>query len=183
METKTLVLLTFGIAIFSSMLLYLAERAAIASLGSFLFRVGFTVKTFQQANINLNQFSIGRVYETAHAKFRRVSEESCFFCYRVGRYELYTPFPIKGEIVGNESETLLIWRIPLGSTLFLGLAMFGLLALTLSRAILISDLGFSLPLFLVSILGTCLLIWFSARLERKHAHLALSELISFSLSK
>jgi hypothetical protein len=190
METRTIIMQITGIVAFGSILLYLTERIAMSFLGSFLFRVGIRLRTFPGTDINLDQFSIGKIYETEHAKLRRISEDSCFFCYRVGFLQPYTPFPIKGEITRNGSQTQLIWRIPLGSTLLICLWMLGWVSSPLSGmfqlttiSITIENLAISLLIFFGGLLGAVFLLFYSTWLEEKRVRLALSELIFLSLHK
>jgi hypothetical protein len=153
----------------------------------FLFRIGITIKKTQGIKINLNQFEIGRLYETEHARFKFVSRDLCFFCHRFRFLQIRTPFPIKGEIFRDSSETILIWRIPLGSVMFFALWLFGWLSPLLfgtfkltGSQILSADFGISVlaTLFGVGVvLGVSL---FSAYVEQKRARLALSELLFLS---
>jgi hypothetical protein len=188
MEIPTAVLRIYFIAVIGSWLLYMVERFAISLFQSFDFcRVGIKVKTFQDVDVNPDNFEIGKVYETKHAKLKRVNKNSCLFYCREGFFQINTPFPIKGEILRNESGTLLIWRIPLGSTLFFSLCLlgwfspllFGTFQLNASQ-IFSTGIAFGLLATFVGIGFMWFLYASSSRIEQKRVRLALSELEPFS---
>jgi hypothetical protein len=182
-------LTVLSVVVLISFALYLVEVYGMILSSSFLFRFGVKVKTMPAANFNLDRFEIGKGYTTEHAKFTRINTNSCVFCHRFGFFRVNTPFPIKGEIVQNDSETQLIWRIPLGSTLFFSLWLLGWLSplvgmlQLITGGAMVDNLAFSLLIFFGGILGACFLLFYSAWLEQKRARLALSELMFYSLHK
>ena len=157
----------------------------------FLFRLGITVRTIQGIDFNSDHFEIGKVYETDHAKFKRVGENSCLFRYRHRIFQVRTAFPIKGEILRNKSGVLLIWRLPLGSFMFYVLWLLGWVCLGLSTMfhesqtqLLTVALGTGFAFSVFATLAGVGFAWFiyasSAIIERKRAGLAFSELQQFS---
>ena len=153
----------------------------------FLFRFGIKVKATPCVNVNLEHFEIWRSYTTKHVKFTRISENSCVFCHRFGFFRINTPFPIKGELIRSNAGTVLIWRIPIGSTMFFSLwllgwlsPVFGIFRLNASQ-IFSEDYAISILFLLFGVFWIWFLCFISAKLEQKRARLALSELLFLSL--
>jgi hypothetical protein len=183
MEIPGIVLRIYSILTIGSFLLYLVERFTTPSLESCLFRLGVKVRTFQETDVDLEQFEIGKVYETNHARLKRVNRNSCFFYYRQGFFQINTPFPIRGEVSRDKSGTLLIWRIPLGSTIFFSLVLLGWVIPPLIGMFQLNISQIFRSDFIVSILATLagvVFMWFlyagSSSIEQKRARLAISEL-------
>ena len=188
MEIHEYVLRIYYIAVMVSALLYLFESFGMMFSSFFLFRFGFIVKTTYGVNINIENFEIGKGYTTTHAKFTRVSKNSCLFCHRFGFFRINTPVPIKGEILRNENGTLLIWRIPFSSIMFFVLFLLGwfipplmwMFPLNVSE-IFSSNFATNCLATLVGIVFMWGLIASSSQLEQKRIRLALSELLLSSL--
>ena len=177
----------YVVAVLISFFLFIVEGYGMMLSSFFLFHFGVKIKTTPCVNVKLERFEIGKGYSTKHAKFTRIDENSCVFCHRFGLFRINTPFPIKGEIVRNDSGTQLTWRIPLGSTLFFSLwllgwitPVFGIFRLTASQ-IFSQDFAFSILLLLFGVFWVWLIWFISAKLEEKRARLALSELLFLSL--
>src|SRR5688572_27747997 len=124
MEIPISILRIYGIAVIISALLIAVETNAMLFAPSFLFRFGLRIKTVHGISINLEGFEIGKEYKTAHVKFVRFSKNSCLFSRRFDFFS-NAHVAIKGEILQTESGTVLIWRIPLGSTMFFSLWLLG----------------------------------------------------------
>ena len=96
-----------------------AEVIATHFLSPIFFRVGIKIKATQSISVDIQQFQIGKVYKTSHAKLKRISKNSCLFRYRRKFLEYGTPFAINGEIQQNNDGLFLIWRIPLAPVIFI----------------------------------------------------------------
>jgi len=169
----------FGIAVLGLWLFALIESTAIWLFVPFLFRMGVKVKTEQGIEVNLDRFKIGIEYATEHAKFIRISKNSCLFCHRYFFFQLHTPFPVKGEILQSDSGLLQIWKVPLSSSLFLTLLLIGgLISGILSLSHLDIATGFSA---IGASIGIALIfIMISVQIEGERARTALSEIKTLS---
>jgi|CXWL01.1.fsa_nt_gi hypothetical protein len=168
----------------------IVESAATYFLAPTLFRIGIKTKTVQSIDVKFEQLEIGKEYKTSHARFKRISKNSCLFLYRSELFQIYTPFRVKGEVLQSKAGTLLIWRIELIPTIFVFLWLI-LCVGSLVQNIFQSSLNqlFSMD-FASSVLATffgifCawLLYALSAQIEEKRAQLAFSELLFFSLGQ
>lgn len=165
----------FSIAVIGSWLLSVIEGIAIWLFFPFFFRIGVKVYTAQGRSINIDKFEIGEVYTTSHAKFKRINENSCLFRYQESPFKIHTPFPVKGEILRNDSGLSVIWRVPLGSTLFFLLwltpwvlgGIISLFHLDIANGLFAIIVGIGFILFMIAI---------SMPLENSRAQIALSEL-------
>ncbi|MBL8078321.1 MAG: hypothetical protein JNM55_10205 [Anaerolineales bacterium] len=186
MEIPESILRIYAVAVIISALVIAVEGNGMMFSPSVLFLLGFKIKTMNGININLDCFEIGKEYTTSKVKFVRLSKNSCVFSRRFGFFSNGN-ISIKGEILNTNSGTILIWRIPLGSTMFFSLwflgwisPIFGIFQLTASQ-IFTADF-----LFNASILfGTSLLFLFtyfaSLNSEKKKAQIAFSEILFLSL--
>jgi hypothetical protein len=187
MEIPENILRIYAIAVIISALIILVEGNGILFSPSVLFLLGFRIKTMHGININLDSFEIGKEYTTSKVKFVRLSKNSCVFSRRFGFFSGNGNISIKGEILKTNSGTILIWRIPLGSTMFFSLwflgwisPIFGIFQLTANQ-VFTADFLFS-----VSILfGTSFLFVFfyfvRLKSEKKKAQIAYSEILFLSL--
>jgi hypothetical protein len=145
----------------------------------FFFRLGPKVKTVQKVDINLGRFKIGKEYTTAHAKFIRISKDTCLFRHRDSFFHSHTPFPVKAEISQSEIGSFLIWRVPLSTSIFFGLVLISLLTggilslLRMETAADFSAIGWTIGFTLV-------LVMLSAGVEGKRARTAFSEIKTLS---
>jgi hypothetical protein len=188
MEIPESFLRIYYIAVFISALILAVETNAMLFTPSFLFRFGIRIKTIYGLRINLETFEIGKEYKTAHVKFVRFSKNSCLFSRRFGFFS-NAHVAIKGEILHTESGTIMIWRIPLGSTMFYSLwllgwvsSFFAIFRLTANQ---IFTANFSLSvLMLLLVTVIFLFIYFSSlRSEQEKAKLAFSEILFLTLHK
>jgi hypothetical protein len=69
-----------------------------------------------------NQFEIDHVYPTSKGKFRFINDHELIFS---SKFQLRTPFPIKGRLSWATVPTRLEGRIPLATTLFIGACLVG----------------------------------------------------------
>ncbi len=165
----------FYIAAIVSWLLTIIEGIAAWLFSPFFFRVGVKIFSEKGRNFNMDKFEIGEVYTTSHAKFKRVSEDSCLFRYREFFFKTNTPFPIKGEVLQDASGSSIIWRIPLGSTLFFLLwlipwvlgGIVSLFRLDIANGLFSIIVGIGFVLFMIGI---------SIPLESSRTQIALSEM-------
>jgi hypothetical protein len=176
METLTNL---FGIVVLGSWLLAGIESISMWFFVPFLLRIGVKVKTVQGVDVNLEHFKIGIEYATEHAKFIRTSKNSCLFCHRLFFFQFHTAFPVKGEILQRESGLFLIWRVPLGTSIFLMLWLIvGLISGILSLFRL--DIVAGLSAIGASIGFTLIFIMISVGIEGERARIALSEIKTLS---
>ena len=151
------------------------------------FRIGIRIKKTRVPSININQFDMGKVYTTKHARFKRVDEGSCLFHYQPKFFQIRTPFPISGEVLQNKSETLLIWRIPISTTLFFIIWITGWLAPLFNiwqlqwSEIFSKDFAFWLLAECFGIFMFLLMCAFSVQVEDKRAHEMFTELLMYSV--
>jgi hypothetical protein len=172
----------FGITVLGSWLFAIIESIAMWFFVPFLFRVGVRVKTVQGIDVKLDRFKIGIEYATDHAKFIRISKDSCLFRHRHSFFQLHTGFPVNGEILQCDSGSFLIWRVPLSSSLLLTLWLIGglisgmLLLFRLDIAGGFFVLGGSIGFALISVM-------ISVGVEGERARIALSEIKILSETK
>ena len=178
----------FSFSVIGIMLVVIIESIAVYYFLPMFFRAGIKVKTTQGLNIQISQLEIGKIYETSHVRFKRINKNSCLFTHRFSFFQIRTPFPIKGEISLSESGTSLIWRIPLGSTLFWGLwllvwcsSFFIDIYRLFLKQINFTDFAFTIFAVLFGLFWVSLIYALSEQTEEKRARLALSELLFFSL--
>jgi len=162
----------------SAWLFAFIEAIAVWLFVPFLFRMGPKVKTVQNVDINFGRFKLGREYATAHAKFKRISKDTCLFRQRSqwnSFFHFNTPFPVRGEISQSENGSLLIWRVPLGTSLFFAIALFvGLISGILSLSRLEIAAGLSVIVGPIGI--TSVFVMLSALIEGERARTAFSEI-------
>ena len=186
MEIPEIVLRIYGIAVIISALIILVEGNGILFSPSVLFLLGFKIKTMHGINIALDSFEIGKEYTTSKVKFVRLSKNSCVFSRRFGFFSNGN-IAIKGEILKTASGTQLIWRIPLGSTMFFSLwflgwisPVFGIFQLKASQ-VFTAEFALSASI----LLGTSFLFLFMyfafLNSEKKKAQIAFSEILFLSL--
>ena len=186
MEIPLNVLRIYGIAVIISALIILVEGNGILFSPSVLFLLGFKIKTMHGINIALDSFEIGKEYTTSKVKFVRLSKNSCVFSRRFGFFSNGN-IAIKGEILKTASGTQLIWRIPLGSTMFFSLwflgwisPVFGIFQLKASQ-VFTAEFALSFSI----LLGTSFLFLFMyfafLKSEKKKAQIAFSEILFLSL--
>ena len=188
MEIPENILRVYYIAVIVSALIIIVETNGMLFAPSFLFLFGIKIKTMYGININLDSFEIGKEYTTAHVKFVRFSKNSCVFSRRFGFFS-NAHVAIKGEILQTNSGTVLIWRIPFGSTMFFSLWLlgwispfFGIFQLTASK-IFNAEFAFSVLVLLLTTLLVLFIYFYSLKLEQKKAQLAFSEILFLSLRK
>ncbi len=186
MEIPESILRIYAVAVIISALVIVVEGNGMMFSPSVLFLLGFKIRTMNGININLDSFEIGKEYTTSKVKFVRLSKNSCVFSRRFGFFSNGN-ISIKGEILKTNSGTILIWRIPLGSTMFFSLwflgwisPVFGIFQLKASQ-IFTTDFLFSASI----LFGTSLLFLFiyfaSLNSEKKKAQIAFSEILFLSL--
>ncbi len=186
MEIPESILRIYGIAVIISALIIVVEGNGILFSPSVLFLLGIRIKTMHGIKIDLDSFEIGKEYTTSKVKFVRLSKNSCVFSRRFGFFSNGN-VSIKGEILNTNSGTILIWRIPLGSTMFFSLwflgwisPIFGIFQLTASQIFTTDFLFYASILF-----GTSFLFLFfyfaSLNSEKKKAQIAFSEILFLSL--
>jgi hypothetical protein len=177
-EMQESILRIYAVAVIISVLLVAVETNAMLFAPSILFRFGLRIKTIHGLRINLETFDIGKEYKTAHVKFVRFSKNSCLFSRRFGFFS-NVHVAIKGEILQTESGTIMIWRIPLGSTMFYSLWLLGwvspffrIFQLTANQ-IFTANFVFSVSLLLLVAVIFLFIYFYSLRSEQKKAKLAL----------
>jgi hypothetical protein len=171
----------YEIVAFGSWLLAGIESIAMWLFLPFLFRVGVKVKTVEGIDINLDRFKIGIEYATEHAKFKRISENSCLFRhrYRFFSFQYQTPFPVKGEILQHGSGSCLIWRVPLGTSIFFSLWLLGGVIIGITALIRL-EIAAGFYALGLSIGVTLIFIMISVGVEAQRAWTALSEIRTLS---
>jgi hypothetical protein len=187
MEIPESILRVYYIAVIISWLIIVVEGNGILFSPSVLFLLGFRIKTMHGIKINLDSFEIGKEYTTSKVKFVRLSKNSCVFSRRFSFFSANGNISIKGEILKTNSDTLLIWRIPLGSTMFFSLwflgwisPIFGIFQLTASQ-IFTTDFLFSASILFGSSFLFLLFYFASLKSEKKKAQIAFSEILFLSL--
>ena len=153
------------------------------------FRVGIRIKKAKVSNININQFDIGKVYTTKHARFKRIDENSCLFHHRTKFFQVRTPFPISDEVLQDGSETFLIWRIPISTTLCFIIWITGWLAPLFNiwqlqwNEIFSKDFAFWLLAEGFGVFWFLLICAISVQVEDKRARDMFTELLMYSVSQ
>jgi hypothetical protein len=187
MDISESVLRIYYIAVIISALITLVESIAMLFTPSVLFRYGIRIKTFHGIRINLESFEIGREYKTDHAKFVRLSKNSCLLSRRFNFWS--SAFSVKSEILHTTSETVLIWRIPFGQPMFFSLwllgwisPLFSIFQLTANQ-ILTAEFAFSISILLLSTLLFLFFCCFALKSAQNKAKIAFSEILRLSLHK
>jgi hypothetical protein len=166
----------FPFLLFGSFFLYIVETICTFLFFPALGRLGIKVYSINGMPLYFDGLEIGQQYETNHAKFIRVSKNSCIFRYRHSFLEPFTPLLMKGEIIRKKSVINLVYRVAVGPV-FLAICLFGwcigipypILNPTVSELILH---GFGI-VFVGLIFGSY------AFVELKRTRVAISEITSF----